>query len=37
VSSHFPILSDVVDSLNEFGVLDADTFNDSLGPLSTPM
>jgi hypothetical protein len=37
VSPHSPLLNDVVDSSNELGVLDADTFNDSVGPSSTPM
>jgi hypothetical protein len=37
VSPHSPILNDVVDSLSEFGVLDVGSFNDSVGPPSTPM
>jgi hypothetical protein len=37
VSPYSPILNDVIDSLSEFGVLDADTFNDSVGPPSIPM
>jgi hypothetical protein len=37
VSPPSPLLIDVVDSSNEFGVLDADTFNDFVGLPSTPM
>jgi hypothetical protein len=37
VSPHSPLLHDVVDSTNELDLLDADTLNDSVGPLSTPM
>jgi hypothetical protein len=37
VSPHSSLLNDVLDSLSEFGVLDADTFNDFVGPPSTPM